>query len=43
MLGTYREAITQTLNDLKDGGLGQIKRKKVILANKDGLADLAGS
>jgi CRP-like cAMP-binding protein len=41
MLGTYRETITQTLNDLRTSGLVQIERKKIILTDKGQLADLA--
>jgi len=31
MLGTYRETVTQTLNDFKAEGLVEISRKKVVL------------
>jgi CRP/FNR family cyclic AMP-dependent transcriptional regulator len=43
MLGTYRETITQTLNDFKAGGLIEIGRKKITLLNPDSLEDLAES
>jgi len=41
MLGTYRETITQTLNEFKFDGLIDISRKKVILHNKDRLRELS--
>ena len=41
MLGTYRETITQTLNDLKAEGLINIARKQVVLLNPDRLQQLA--
>lgn len=41
MLGTYRETITQTLNDFKADGLIEIGRKKVVLRNKNRLQTLA--
>ena len=41
MLGTYRETITQTLNDLRAGGLVQIERKKIALLDRAGLEDVA--
>ena len=41
MLGTYRETITQTLNDFKAEGLVDIGRKKVILIDKVTLEELA--
>jgi len=41
MLGTYRETITQTLNDLRVNGLVQIERKKMILTDRAGLEDVA--
>jgi CRP-like cAMP-binding protein len=37
MLGTYRETITQTLNDFKAQGLVDISRKRVILLDRDSL------
>lgn len=43
ILGTYRETITQTLNDLRAGGLVQIKRKRLILIDKAGLKDVSES
>lgn len=41
MLGTYRETITQTLNDFKGDGLIDIGRKQVILRDRENLAVLA--
>lgn len=41
MLGTYRETITQTLNDLKASGLISIARKQVVLLNMPRLRQLA--
>jgi len=43
MLGTYRETITQTLADLKAGGLLEIERKRVILVDREGLEVVAES
>lgn len=43
MLGTYRETITQTLNDLKAQGLIDIARKQVVLMNMARLRKLADS
>ena len=43
MLGTYRETITQTLNEFKANGLVEIGRKKVILLDKERLERLAAS
>jgi hypothetical protein len=43
MLGTYRETITQTLNDFKSGGLIEIGRKQLALLDPDSLEDLAES
>ena len=37
MLGTYRETITQTLNDFKAQGLVDISRKRVILLDRESL------
>ncbi len=37
MLGTYRETITQTLNDFKGEGLVDISRKRVILLDRQSL------
>ncbi|MCA9995611.1 MAG: Crp/Fnr family transcriptional regulator [Anaerolineales bacterium] len=34
MLGTYRETITQTLNDFKGNGLVEIGRKRIALLNR---------
>lgn len=42
MLGTYRETITQTLNDFKDEGLVEIGRKKVVLLDEAALEVIAG-
>jgi len=41
MLGTYRETVTQTLNDLKADGLIGIARKQIVLLNMPRLKDLA--
>lgn len=41
MLGTYRETITQTLNDFKAEGLIDIGRKKVMLRNESRLRTMA--
>jgi len=43
MLGTYRETVTQTLNDLKADGLISIARKQVVLLNMPRLRTLADS
>ncbi len=41
MLGTYRETVTQTLNDFKTDGLIEIGRKQVKLLDLQGLNNLA--
>ncbi|WP_420630677.1 Crp/Fnr family transcriptional regulator [Candidatus Leptofilum sp.] len=41
MLGTYRETVTQTLNDLKADGLISIARKQVVLKDMPRLRQLA--
>lgn len=41
MLGTYRETVTQTLNEFKFDGLIDISRKKVILRDVERLRDLS--
>jgi CRP-like cAMP-binding protein len=41
MLGTYRETITQTLNDFKAEGLVDISRKRVTLVDRESLEYLA--
>lgn len=43
MLGTYRETITQTLNDFKAQGLIEISRKHIQLIERDNLEFLAES
>ena len=43
ILGTYRETITQTLNEFKSEGLIEIGRKKVVLLDRDRLESLAES
>lgn len=43
MLGTYRETVTQTLNDLKADRLITIARKQVVLLNMPRLRELAES
>jgi CRP/FNR family transcriptional regulator, cyclic AMP receptor protein len=41
MLGTYRETVTQTLNDFKLDGLIDISRKKVVLRDVARLRELS--
>ena len=41
MLGTYRETITQTLNDFKVKGLIEIGRKRIVLLDRSTLQLLA--
>lgn len=41
MLGTYRETVTQTLNEFKADGLVEIGRKQVVLLNRPALEELA--
>jgi CRP-like cAMP-binding protein len=43
MLGTYRETITQTLNDFKSEGLIEIGRKHVSLLELESLESLSES
>lgn len=43
MLGTYRETITQTLNDFKSDGLVQIGRKRITIEDREQLEELAES
>jgi CRP-like cAMP-binding protein len=43
ILGTYRETITQTLNDFKADGLVAISRKRVEILDQNGLEILAES
>jgi CRP-like cAMP-binding protein len=43
ILGTYRETITQTLNDFKSDGLVAIGRKRVAILDEDRLELLAES
>jgi CRP/FNR family transcriptional regulator len=43
MLGTYRETITQTLNDFKAQGLIDIGRKRILLLDHPRLEFLAQS
>ncbi|MFW6098178.1 MAG: Crp/Fnr family transcriptional regulator, partial [Chloroflexota bacterium] len=43
MLGTYRETITQTLNEFRTTGLVRIGRKKVVLLDEDALKKLSGN
>ena len=43
MLGTYRETITQTLNDFKADGMVEISRKQVNLLDRERLEFLAES
>lgn len=37
LIGTYRETVTQTLNDLKADGLVEIGRKHIHIVDRDGL------
>lgn len=41
MLGTYRETVTQTLNEFKGQGLIDISRKQVRILDHDGLEDIS--
>jgi CRP/FNR family cyclic AMP-dependent transcriptional regulator len=41
MLGTYRETVTQTLNEFKADGLVAIGRKRIVLRNRVALQALA--
>lgn len=41
MLGTYRETVTQTLNEFKGDGLVDISRKRVEIKDRDGLEIIA--
>ncbi|HET6442957.1 MAG TPA: Crp/Fnr family transcriptional regulator [candidate division Zixibacteria bacterium] len=41
MLGTYRETVTQTLNEFKSNGLVDISRKRVEIRDRNGLEMLA--
>lgn len=43
MVGTYRETVTQTLNDFKAEGLVEIGRKRVMLVDREGLEQVAES
>lgn len=43
MLGTYRETITQTLNDFKNSGLLDISRKHIKLSDSKRLEEIAES
>ncbi len=43
ILGTYRETITQTLNDFKADGLVEISRKRVEILDRESLDFLAES
>ncbi|MCI0393897.1 MAG: Crp/Fnr family transcriptional regulator [Chloroflexi bacterium] len=43
LLGTYRETITQTLNDFKATGLVDISRKHITLLDRQRLEELAES
>ena len=43
MLGTYRETITQTLNEFKADGLVSISRKSIQILDRDRLEELAES
>ena len=41
MIGTYRETVTQTLNDFKAQGLIKIERKRIEIRDAAGLQKLA--
>lgn len=41
LIGTYRETVTQTLNDLKADGLVEIGRKHIHIVDRDGLGLVA--
>jgi CRP-like cAMP-binding protein len=41
MLGTYRETVTQTLNDFKSDNLIELSRKRIRLLDLAALADVA--
>ncbi|MDX1662147.1 MAG: Crp/Fnr family transcriptional regulator [Candidatus Promineifilaceae bacterium] len=43
MLGTYRETVTQTLNDFKTQKLLEIGRKRITILDRQGLAELTES
>ena len=43
MVGTYRETATQVLNDLKNDGLIDIGRKRIIILDPEGLEARAES
>jgi CRP-like cAMP-binding protein len=43
MLGTYRETVTQTLNDFKNANLIRISRKTIEIMNLTGLRSVAES
>jgi CRP-like cAMP-binding protein len=41
MVGTYRETATQVLNDLKNKGLIEIGRKRIMILDREGLMAVA--
>jgi CRP-like cAMP-binding protein len=41
ILGTYRETVTQTLNEFKAGGMIAISRKRVQILDRRGLEEIA--
>jgi CRP-like cAMP-binding protein len=43
LLGTYRETVTQTLNDFKSEGMIEIGRKNIVLLDRERLEELAES
>jgi CRP/FNR family transcriptional regulator, cyclic AMP receptor protein len=43
IIGSYRETVTLTLNDLREAGLVDIGRRKVVILDEAGLADIAAS
>ena len=42
-VGTYRETVTQVLNDLKSNGYIDIGRKRITILDRDGLEEVAES
>ncbi len=42
LVGSYRETVTLTLNEFRDAGLVEIGRRKIVLADEDELAHIAG-
>jgi CRP-like cAMP-binding protein len=42
MLGTYRETITQILNNFKGAGWIEIGRKRIVLLDQEAISDVSG-